>query len=458
MGKLIVELYSKAELIEKGIVTKIDNTMEDEVGGSEYCTDVVSYRANNRETVVLASVVKDDELTLGDLWLTEDGLYIHSSWIKPEFKVTNSGKYIQYNGETYTISLNKSKVQICINCACSPSTNHGYCRACYKQIFAEVNNYSYKPTPIFYGEQLKNDRANPVWYGIELEHSATSFNTVADFSYKYNGNERESRFYYKSDASIHSSDYPVEMVTHPHSFKELMTCKWLNNLNKLDVIDDEQTHAKNGCHIHVSSTAFTNDNHYAKWYFFVYSLANGILQRIANRELTRYCKPQKFDNIITKTLEPKSSYDRSVIINEQNNKTKEVRVFSTTNEPKVLKSYIQFMESTIKYSKYAKTVLNYDDYIAYVFKYNTKYQELIDVVNGLDNTVKPRAIVVPKSTNTVYDMFDVPNTSLHLITNITVCGDDYKVYSLTIDFISENIRLNGSSYDFKDIKRITYAY
>lgn len=458
MGKLTVELYSKAELIEKCIIIKIDASLEDEVGGTEYYTDCIGYRANNRNIVVLKSVVKDDELTLGDLWLTEDGLYIHSSWIKPEFKVTGSGKYIQYNGETYTISLNKSKIRRCSECGCTAPNNHGYCNSCYEQIFAKVYNYSYKPTPIFHGEQLANDEANPVWYGIELEHSANSFNTVADFSYKYNGNERESRFYYKSDASIYRAAYPVEMVTHPHSFKELMSCEWLNKLNELSVDTCEDAHIKNGCHIHVSSTAFTDDNHYAKWYFFVYSLANGILQRIANRELTNYCKDRKYDNIITKTVEAKMEYDREVIINERNNMTKEVRVFSTTNEPKVLKSYIQFMESTIKYSKYAKTVLNYDDYIAYIFKYNTKYQELIDVVNGLDNTTKPKPIVIPQNTSTVYDMFDVPNTSLHWITSIKTHGNTYEVYSLTIDFISENIRLNGNHYDFKDIKEITYAY
>lgn len=459
MPKLTVELYSKEQLIDASIITKVDaSEVEDTVGGTTYYTDCVGYRLNaGRVSVTLSSLVKDDDLSLGSLWLTTDGLYIHKDWIKA-FKIIDT-KYILYKDESYTINLSKSKIKRCTECGTVMSNSHGYCNSCYRKIFAKVNSYSWKPTPIFHGEQLANDEDNPVWYGIELEHSATSLSTVADFSYRYNDNERGSRFYYKSDSSIRNSEYPVEMVTHPHSFKELMSCDWLNNLDKLDVIDDEQAHVMNGCHIHVSSTAFTDDNHYAKWYFFVYSLANGILQRIANRELTSYCRPQKFDNIITKTLEPKSSYDRSVIINERNNMTKEVRVFSTTNEPKVLKSYIQFMESTIKYSKYAKAVLNYDDYIAYIFKYNTKYQELIDVVNGLDNTVKPKPIVVPQSINTVYDMFDIPSSSLHLISTIKLSNDiDYKVNSLIIDFISENIRLNGNQYEFNNIKEITYAY
>ncbi|MDD2273969.1 MAG: hypothetical protein PHH29_17120 [Desulfuromonadaceae bacterium] len=453
MGTLVVRLRSKESLISSGILQKVDENTEDTIGTTEYYTEVVGYRIRDDiETVTLKHFVKDDETFDGTIWKTGGGLYIHKDWIE-DFSV--SDKYISYKGENYTMLLNKSKVKICRSCNCTTTNEHGYCDNCFKDNFSYVNNYSHKPSPIFYGEQLDNDKENPVWYGIELEHSSRSRMNVANFSYKYN----QDRFYFKSDASIHNSEFPVEMVTHPHSFKELMSCDWLNNLHELDVVDNEQTHEKNGCHIHVSSTAFTDNNHYAKWYFFVYSLANGILQRIANRELTRYCQNTKYDNIITKTLDPKSSYSREVIINERNINTKEVRVFSTTTNPKVLKSYIQFLESTIKYSKYAKKSVCYDDYIAYIFKYNTKYQELIDVVNGIDATKKPRAIVVPTETGEADSIFDVPSQYLHLITWVYMSdGNDHKVQSLTVDFISENIRLNGSTFSFDNIRGIKYEY
>lgn len=452
MGTLVVRLKSKDELIRTGVLQKVDNNTEDGIGGTEYFTDVVGYRIPaGVENVQLISFVQDDEVINGTIWQTVDGRYIHKDWIEA-FSVGD--RHISHNGNTYTMLLNKSKVKRCMSCGCTTANKHGYCDSCFKDKFSYVNNYSHKPSPIFYGEQLDSDKENPVWYGIELEHSSNSRMNVANFSYKYN----QDRFYFKSDSSIRYSDFPIEMVTHPHSFKELMSCEWVNNLHELDVVDDDKAHEKNGCHIHVSSTAFTDDNHYAKWYFFIYSLANGILQRIANRELTSYCRAIKYDNIITKTLEPKS-YDRSVIINERNSYTKEVRVFSTTVEPKVLKSYIQFLESTIKYSKYAKKSLCYDDYIAYIFKYNTKYQELIDVVNGIDATKKPRPIVVPTEYNDVNSIFDVPSNCLSLITLIEMNDHlEHKVQSLTVDFISENIRLNGSTFEFNNIKRITYAY
>lgn len=453
MGTLVVKLRDKDAMIRSGILTKANNNTEDEVGGTEYFTDIVGYRIRTGVShVTLKCWKQDDDVIDGTLWVTTDGYYIHKDWLDG-FEI--SDRYINYDGQTYTMLLNKSKIKRCSKCGVTTSNEHGLCDNCFKERYTYINQYSYKPTPTFFGEQLESDIKNPVWYGVELEHSSRSRMNVAEFAYRYNKDER---FYFKSDSSIRYSDFPIEMVTHPHSFKELMSCEWVANLQELDVVDNAKAHEQNGCHVHISSTAFYDDAHYSKWYFFIYSLANGILQRIANRELTQYCRAIKFDNIVTKTLEPKS-YDRAVIINERNNHTKEVRVFSTTVEPKVLKSYIQFLESTIKYSKYAKKSLCYDDYIAYIFKYNTKYQELIDVVNGIDATKKPRPIVVPTETGESDNIFDVPSNCLHLITVIEMNdGNEHKVQSLTVDFISENLRLNGSTFTFDMIKRIKYAY
>lgn len=454
MGTLVVRLKSKDELIRTGVLQKVDDNTEDEIGGTEYFTDVVGHRLGSSVlSVVLKCWKQDDDINDGDLWITPDGYYIHKDWLDG-FEVVDN-KFIVYDGQTYTMMLNKSKAKRCSICGCKTTNEHNYCDSCFVDKFTYINQYSHKPTPTFFGEQIDSDKTNPVWYGIELEHSSKSRNNVAEFAYRYNKDER---FYFKSDSSIRYSAFPIEMVTHPHSFKELMSCEWVNNLHELDVVDDAETHEKNGCHVHISSTAFCDDAHYSKWYFFIYSLANGILQRIANRELTPYCRAVKYDNIITKTLAPKS-YDRLVIINERNTHTKEVRVFSTTIEPKVLKSYIQFLESTIKYSKYAKKSVCYDDYIAYIFKYNTKYQELVDVVNGIDATKKPRAIVVPTETGEADSIFDVPSQYLHLITWVCMnAGTEHKVQSLTVDFISENIRVNGSTFSFDDIRGIKYAY
>ena len=453
MGTLTVKLLDKEAMIGSNILTKVDSNIEDEVGGTEYFTNIVGYRIRTGVShVTLKCWKQDDDVTDGTLWVTTDGYYIHKDWIDG-FEI--SDRYINYDGQTYTMLLNKSKVKQCSKCGVTTSNTHGLCDTCFKEHYTHINSYSHKPTPTFFGEQLESDKTNPVWYGIELEHSSKSRMNVAEFAYRYN---KDTRFYFKSDSSILNSEFPIEMVTHPHSFKELMSCEWVNNLEELDVINNTESHEKNGCHVHISSTAFIDDAHYSKWYFFVYSLTNGILQRIANRELTTYCRATKFDTIITKTLEPKS-YDREVIINERNPHTKEVRVFSTTVEPKVLKSYIQFLESTIKYSKYAKKSLCYDDYIAYIFKYNTKYQELIDVMNGIDATKKPRAIVVPTEEGEADSIFDVPSQHLHLITWVCMSdGNDHKVQSLTVDFISENIRLNGSTFSFNNIRGIKYAY
>ena len=81
------------------------------------------------------------------------------------------------------------------------------------------------------------------------------------------------------------------------------------------------------------------------------------------------------------------------------------------------------------------------------------------VMNGIDATKKPRAIVIPTEEGEADSIFDVPSQYLHLITWVCMSdGEDHQVQSLTVDFISENIRLNGSTFSFDNIRGIKYAY
>lgn len=458
MGTLKVTLHTKAYLISTNVLEAVDNSLELEgnIEGIQYFTDIIGYRfpaTLDGMDATLTKYVSDDDCSNGDIWETKEGVLVHKLWIK-DFTVTND--YINYRGTTYTLLLNKSRSSRCTECSSMTTHESGLCTACFIRKYTNINSYSFKPKPIFYGEQLELDKRNPVWYGIELEHSATNDKNVAEYNYKHN--KDKPYFYMKSDSSIYSSNIPFEMVTHPHSFKELMASEWLEHLNELKVLNNSDTRVKNGCHIHISNTAFVDDSHYSRWYFFVYSLASGILQRIANRELTSYCQNVKYDTIYNKELVQKGSEcAREVIINERNNKTREVRVFSTTTDPKVLKSYIQFLESTIKYSKYAKDTLCYDDYVAYIVKYASKYQELLDVVSGIEGTKRPKPIIVPTKVVTVGSIEDIPAANLGLIVRVKINGKKIKVSSITIDFISEIARVNGDTCSFNDIDEVEYA-
>ena len=420
-----------------------------------YATDSVIYNEDlaNAE-VTLKSIIFEDsvfELT--------DGTYIHSSWIKGTVELQENRHLFTINGVYYDDKFEVQDIKRCDNCDVNELLveDSGLCQHCFNKKYSKINNYTYKPTPIFIGEQLKTDVDAPVWYGIELEHACQDRFKAAKYQYKYS--KDEGVFYYKNDSSIYASEFPMEMVTHPHSFSALMNAEWLNNLKDLDALNNSAVSLKNGCHIHISNTAFIDDKHYAKWYFFVYSLANGILQKIANRECTTFCKNIKVGSLLSKSKEPTVENERQVIINERNNATKEVRMFSTTSDPKILKSYIQFLESTIKYAKYAKTRLSYDNWVAYITKYATKYKELLEVISGI-TLPKPQALIVPTKEVEVESMYDIPTKYLsNLVRVMDKKGDIYNISLCSIDFANGYIWINSRSTElkFEQLQRITYA-
>lgn len=457
---LSVKLSTMKKLVDTDVLERLEEEdyQENDLAVSAvpaYATDGVAYFPElSGATVNIKEVIFEDSVFILD---SRDA--VHISWLKDKVKIFEDKKMFSINGKYYDANINELTLSFCLSCgeAGTLLEDSGLCHNCFTSKYSKVESYNFKPTPIFIGKQLKGDRDAPVWYGIELEHSCNDSLTPAKFRYKYS--KDDSVFYYKHDGSIESSAYTCEMVTHPHSFTALMEATWLNDLKNVGAKYSASISRKNGCHIHISSTAFVDDKHYAKWYFFVYSLANGILQKIANRECTNYCQNKKIGTLLNKTKEPTDNNERTVIINERPSQTKEVRVFSTTSDPKVLKSYIQLLESTIKYSKYAKTKLSYDAWFAYVTKYNEKYAELLEVVSGI-SLPKPKNIVVPTKEVSVNSIYDVPTPFLgNIITITTIAEGIHKVSLCTVDFANEQVYINGRDYglSFSSIKEVTYA-
>ena len=457
---LTVKLESMKKMITAGILEALTDEDYEENGLSKsskevFATDSVLYD----ETLANAKVTLKSIIFEDSVFELTNSMYIHSSWIKGTVEIKETQELFIINGTCYNDKFEVQEVKFCASCGGSEPLvdTSGLCQNCFNEKYSKVNNYNHKPSPIFIGEQLKTDRDTPVWYGIELEHACKDRSKAAKFQYKYSKDEKV--FYYKHDSSIYSSEFPIEMVTHPHSFSALMESEWLNKLEDLGTLNNKDVAKQNGCHIHISNTAFIDDKHYAKWYFFVYSLANGILQKIAKRECTQYCKNVKVGSLLSKSKTPTDENERGVIINERNNATKEVRMFSTTSDPKVLKSYIQFLESTIKYAKYANTKLSYDNWVAYVTKYSTKYEELLAVLSGI-TLPKPKELIVPTKEIEVENIYDIPTKYLSNIIKIVDKNDNsYKISLCSVDFANERIWLNGRNTElmFSQLKRITYA-
>lgn len=121
-----------------------------------------------------------------------------------------------------------------------------YCGACYERKKAEqvIQDYSYKPDPIFYGNERR-------YFGVELEvddggNNNSNARQIMDFI-----NDEAERIYIKNDSSI---DDGFEIVTHPMGLqyhKDKMPWKEMCSLVvKMGYI----SHKTNTCglHIHVN--------------------------------------------------------------------------------------------------------------------------------------------------------------------------------------------------------------
>jgi len=246
------------------------------------------------------------------------------------------------------------------------------CKDCVENLVTP-RNYSYKPeTYKFIGTQLPKDKATPTWYGVEIEIS-TKKAKLKDFAYKYINN-----VYLKADTSIRGSGHNVEVVSMPHSFKALMAeDSWLEGISKLPT----NNNVANGCHVHISRTAFKDDKHYSLFYFLLHKM-HDVATVIGGRELTDYCKLRPNGKVHNKTKKDKGG-DRSVFLNESNNDTVEARFFIGTTSTKDLKSYIQLLESLIKYTKYHSETVSSKGWFEYVTKKPAKYYELLAKLNEI---------------------------------------------------------------------------
>ena len=325
-----------------------------------------------------------------------------------------SDKYIKVsNGNILDIDAkdikDSSTLPICTDCGSVAGNvvdgNH-VCDNCLDTTYKEHQSYSYKPTPNFIGEQLRKDVDNPIHYGIELEYGLNGHRDIAKLRFAY-----KEEVYAKSDSTISGGNYRIELVTHPHSFKALMGKCFIDKLSTLNAVENRQT---NGCHIHISRTAFVDDKHYAKWYFLIHEMKS-INEYIGGRELTGYCSFNPSGHIFEKQKDGTGG-DRGMI-NERNVATIEARFFSSTDNPDEVRMYVQYLESLIKYTKYSDDSVTIQGWKEYVNKYAKKYNYLVDKVNAytgdITGSVTYRAPIVHKK-----DLKSLMAMELTKITNI----------------------------------------
>jgi len=338
--------------------------------------------------------------------------HIHPSWVKSingmEISVEKDNaifgdkgkKRLKINSK-YFYSTEEGLVEISTLplCPCGghnivyESATKRLCQSCVDKA-TRINGYNFKPDPEFKGEQLKADKTNPVWYGIELEYGF-----LGKKSYERLMLDNQGAIYGKQDSSIRGGNVQIEVVSHPHSFTELMKrTSFINSLNKISVEHTPSTKSTNGCHVHISRTAFVDDIHYAKWYFLIHQMKD-INEFIGGRTLTNYCSFSPTGKIYNKANKLQDGA-RSLMVNETNMDTIECRFFSSTPKAEEVKTYIQYLESLIKFTKYSGDTVNAAEWLVYVKRKSNKYKELISKIDTyqqpINQTVVYRAPVKSK--------------------------------------------------------------
>lgn len=208
-----------------------------------------------------------------------------------------------------------------------------YCERCYDEYHrgGVIEDYSYKPAPIFYGEGNR-------FFGVELEIDGGGQDDECAQAFLDIANADAERLYIKSDGSL---DDGMELVTHP-----MTPCYHMENmpwerLLKHAVTLGYQSHNTDTCglHIHISKTAFgptepEQEDAISRLLYFTEKFWTELLQfsRRTQSQLNRWAARYGMK------LHPKEILDvaknscqgRYTAVNLMNEHTAELRIFRGT--------------------------------------------------------------------------------------------------------------------------------
>lgn len=262
-----------------------------------------------------------------------------------------------------------------------------------------INNYSYKPHPIFHGD---TDRR--LYFGIEVEAEIWSGDIRGASSDELA--KKPDHFYLKEDGSIgHDSPHKgFEIVSHPRSLES-----WHESdnpvLNYLEHIRDNYKarswDAKSSCglHIHISRAGFGSGAHLHRFLWLIYG--NAIeMSKLGGRKGSKYASfsdVYKFDDYgrpyrdFRDKTKQGSHTERYSAVNTLNRDTIELRWFQGTTKASGILANIQLAHAMVEYTRYITVAqvregaLRWDRFADYVQSNRTTYPDLADKVAKIDS-------------------------------------------------------------------------
>lgn len=228
------------------------------------------------------------------------------------------------------------------DCTCWQN-NLPYCESCFDDLEDEIEEYSYKPEPIFYGDSY-------LYFGVELEVDDGGKDGENARTLKDVANVHDEHIYIKSDGSI---DDGFEIVSHPMTLAYHMnTMDWESVLHEA-VEMGYKSHDTSTCglHIHVNRDAFganqsKQEEIISRILFFVEKHWNEIFrfsrrtESNMNRWSCRLGMEKSGKEILDKAKDCRNRY---VAVNLRNYSTVEFRLFRGTLKYNTFIATLQFV-------------------------------------------------------------------------------------------------------------------
>ncbi len=261
--------------------------------------------------------------------------------------------------------------------------NHSYCYECYEETCGSddyIEDYSYKPSPIFYGTDGR-------FYGVELEVDKGGKDGDNAKTLLETANYRDEHIYIKSDGSI---DDGFEIVSHP------MTLDYhINNMDWHCIMHDcirmgYRSHQTSTCglHIHIGrkelgKTVSEQEEVISKIMYFIEHHWNEMVKfsRRSEYSINRWAARYGYENNAKDILDKAKSgtNGRYAAVNICNYNTVEIRIFRGTLKYTSFIATLQMVnvicDVAFSMSEYDLHKLSWSEFVSNIDK--AKYPELI---------------------------------------------------------------------------------
>ena len=296
-------------------------------------------------------------------------------------------------GSSYT-------VRYCEQCC---DSNYTWCGSCDCYFDNEcsckpdyINDYSYKPTPIF-----QPDLNSKLYFGVEIETEIWSGDIAGSTEF---AQDKDDYYYLKRDSSIGGQYDGYEIVTHPYTFdfwhtQDNPTLEFVDHIREDYKARSWDAKSSCGLHIHISRDGFTSGAHTHRFLAFIYN--NPVqMSKLGGRKGSKYASfsdVYKYDDYgrpykdISSKLKRHSS-ERYSAVNTNNEHTLELRWFQGTLNRDGILSHIQLAHAMVEFTRYMTVAqvrdgaLRWDRFSEYVADNMHIYPQLHAKVLRLDST------------------------------------------------------------------------